>query len=125
LLTCLSQLYTPPSHVLHQLIATMTTTVTLLYPTAKDGKAFDESYYISSHMPLVHSKWSTKGLTSWHVTHLDPSTGYVQQCTMFWESEEKMKECMGGPEAKQIMDDIVNYSSVAPVTLVGAEISRS
>jgi uncharacterized protein (TIGR02118 family) len=98
--------------------------MTLLYPPGTD-KTFDENYYTTSHMPLVQKTWGDKGLLSWFVSKLDPSTGYTIQCVLIWESEEKFKSAMGSADAAKVMGDIPNYSSEKPVTYLGTQILQN
>jgi len=98
-------------------------TVTFLYP-ATPSASFNLSYYLNNHMPLVQNKWVPFGLKSWTVTRLDPKSGYIVQCTMFWESlqhwENGMKE-----EGEEVIKDMGRYTNIKPIRLAGEVIASS
>ncbi|KAF9699471.1 hypothetical protein EKO04_002338 [Ascochyta lentis] len=92
--------------------------VIVLYPR-KDGAKFDLDYYHSSHMPLVKSKWGSLGLKSFSVVQLSPDNQYSIAATLEFESQESVGKAMADPGAKEVMDDIVNFSSEQPVIVAG------
>ncbi len=92
--------------------------VSVLYPNTPAAK-FDHDYYRDKHMPLVkarmgkHCAYYTvdRGLAGGAPG--SPAT-YVAMCHIFCESLEAFQAGFG-PHAKEITDDIVNYTNLAPV----------
>ena len=92
--------------------------VSVMYPN-KAGSRFDHNYYRDKHMPLVkarmgaHCKYYSvdKGLGGG-----EPGTPptYVGMCHIFCDSVEAFQKGFG-PHAKEILDDIPNYTDLAPV----------
>jgi len=94
----------------------MPATATVLYP---QGAKFDMKYYLSSHMPLVGSKWGSYGLTSWKVLEFPSDAQYCVQATLEFESMASFQKAGAGPEAGEIFGDIKNFSDKDPVICVG------
>ena len=92
--------------------------VSVMYPN-KPGSRVDHNYYRDKHMPLVkarmgaHCKYYSvdKGLGGG-----EPGTPptYVGMCHIFCDSVEAFQKGFG-PHAKEILDDIPNYTDLAPV----------
>ncbi|CAL3970433.1 hypothetical protein PZA11_006635 [Diplocarpon coronariae] len=102
----------------------MTVVITLLYP--KGTKEFDMDYYLTSHMPLVQKTWGgPAGLEKWEVVKLDPASGFVTKCLLYWESGEKARAAFGGPEAATVLGDIPNYCDVQPQQYGGEIVGSS
>ncbi|KAI0839634.1 hypothetical protein F5Y06DRAFT_11374 [Hypoxylon sp. FL0890] len=94
-----------------------TATVSVVYPA---GTKFDMDYYIKSHMPLVQKNWSKYGLKSWKVGHYtNPEAPYVVQAWLEWEDPTQWGKATATPEAKEIFDDVANFSDKSPVVLSG------
>jgi uncharacterized protein (TIGR02118 family) len=82
------------------------------------GARFDHEYYRNTHMPLVKKHMGKsclyytvdKGLAGGAPD--EPAT-YVGMCHIFCDSVESFQAGFG-PHAKEIMDDIPNYTDVAP-----------
>lgn len=94
--------------------------VTLLYPAVP----FDNNYYLTKHMPMVASKWTSKGMTSWQVVELDSSSGYCVECIMEFESKESFAKAME-EDGKEVMSDIPNYTEGKPLQFLGAVTGKS
>ena len=92
--------------------------VSVMYPNTP-GARFDHSYYRDTHMPLVKQRMGEKckhytvdkGLAGGA-----PGTAatYVGMCHIFCDSVEAFQAGFG-PHAKEIMDDIPNYTDLTPV----------
>ncbi|OTA91925.1 hypothetical protein M434DRAFT_396868 [Hypoxylon sp. CO27-5] len=92
-------------------------TVSVCYPA---GVKFDMDYYIKTHMPLVQKHWAKHGLKSWKVGHYtNPEAPYAVQAWLEWEDLSQWGKATATPEAKEIFDDIANFSDKTPVTLSG------
>ncbi|KAI5196691.1 hypothetical protein E4T39_07669 [Aureobasidium subglaciale] len=86
----------------------------LLYPF-KAGSTFDINYYI------VTKLYSPYGLKRWEVLRFsgDDTIPYVVQTVLFWDDLDHLNAANASDGAKQLREDIKNFSSVLPVALVG------
>lgn len=92
--------------------------VSVMYPNTP-GARFDHDYYRDTHMPLVKARMGDncksytvdKGLTG--EMPGTPAT-YVGMCHIFCDSVEPFQAGFG-PHANEIMDDIPNYTDLAPI----------
>jgi len=97
----------------------------VLYP-AKAGARFDEAYYHARHIPLAREAFGDalkdvqviKGLSA-------PDGGpapFVLIAHLTFESPEAMARALGGPRSAEVMNDVVNFTDIVPVALVGAPV---
>lgn len=97
----------------------------VLYP-AKAGAKFDEAYYHATHIPLVKDAFGDalkgvqviKGLSA-------PDGGpapFVLIVHLTFDSPEAMAGALGGARAAEVMGDVVNFTDIVPVALVGAPV---
>ncbi|MGO9037736.1 MAG: EthD family reductase [Steroidobacteraceae bacterium] len=95
--------------------------VSVMYPSTP-GERFDHQYYRDRHMPLVKTRMGA------HCSYYTVDRGleggapgapapYVAMCHIFCESVEAFQAGFG-PHAKEIMDDIPNYTDRAPVVQI-------
>jgi uncharacterized protein (TIGR02118 family) len=85
----------------------------------KPGARFNHDYYRDTHMPLVKARMGDsclyytidKGLAGGAP---GSAATYVGMCHIFCDSVESFQRGFG-PHAKEITDDIANYTDVAPV----------
>jgi len=91
-------------------------TITVLYPKGAD---FNMDYYMSTHMPLVQSKWSQHGLKSWKVINFGKDAEYSVQATLEFGSMEDIKKASGSSEAPEVMGDVKNFTSSQPILMSG------
>jgi uncharacterized protein (TIGR02118 family) len=95
-----------------------------MYPR-KDGATFNMDYYLSTHMPLVAKHWKKYGLKSYAVTQLSPDAPYSVSAVMEWEkSSEAFGKALKDDGTKEIMGDVANFSSEAPVLIAGDVVGR-
>ena len=95
--------------------------VSVMYPHT-EGARFDHAYYAEKHMPMVKAKMGAaclsypvdKGLAG-GAPGAPPA--YVGMCHIFCESVPAFQAAFG-PHAKEIMADIPNYTTIAPVMQV-------
>jgi len=93
----------------------------VMYPNTP-GARFNHDYYRDKHMPLVKSlmgescRYYTvdKGLAGGTPGAPAP---YVAMCHIFCDSVESFQAGFG-PHAKQITDDIANYTDLAPAVQI-------
>jgi uncharacterized protein (TIGR02118 family) len=92
--------------------------VSVMYPNTP-GARFDHAYYANEHMPMLKRKMGAacrsytvdRGLSGGAPG--TPPT-YVGMCHIFCDSVEGFQAGFG-PHAQEIMDDIRNYTDLAPV----------
>jgi uncharacterized protein (TIGR02118 family) len=83
----------------------------VFYPET-EGATFDHTYYAEKHVPLAMKTWGIsdaqieKGLNG----------PYVAAVHFTFESTEAMGAAMGVPGTADVMADIANYTTIAPVT---------
>jgi uncharacterized protein (TIGR02118 family) len=92
--------------------------VSVLYPNTPAAK-FDHDYYRDKHMPLVKARMGD------HCAYYTVDRGlaggapgsaatYIAMCHIYCASLEAFQAGFG-PHAKEITDDIANYTNLAPV----------
>lgn len=86
--------------------------LSVLYPKT-DGATFDHDYYRDSHVPLCLRTW---GLDA-GIAQIDKGIDgpYVAAVHFTFESLESMAAAMGVPGTAEIMADVANYTTIAPV----------
>lgn len=92
--------------------------VSIMYPTTPEAR-FDHDYYRDQHLPLVADllgdacqRWSVdRGLNDGQPGVDAP---YVAMCHLYSESLEAFQAGFG-PNVKQIMTDVANYTDITPV----------
>jgi len=84
--------------------------LSVFYP-ATEGATFDHDYYRERHVPLAIKTW---GLASAEIdTGVDGP--YVAAAHFTFESLEAMQEAMGKPGTAEVLADVANYTTIAPV----------
>ncbi len=92
--------------------------VSVMYPNVA-GARFDHEYYRDKHMPLLKARMGDacrhytvdKGLSS---GDLGAAAPYVGMCHIYCESVSAFERAFG-PHAKEMTDDIANYTDLKPV----------
>jgi len=100
-------------------------TVNVIYPPIGSGNKFDMDYYRKFHMPMVQSKWGPHGLRSWQVVQFGPDAAYSVQAILDFESLAAFQAASASPEAKDVFDDISNYTDLKPLVLAGDVVFNS
>lgn len=76
-------------------------------------------------MPLVSKNWSKYGLKSWSVIEFSKDSPYSVAGVMEWNSTEAFQNAMKDePATKEIMEDVKNFSSEAPLLIAGDVVAR-
>ncbi|KIW96785.1 uncharacterized protein Z519_02176 [Cladophialophora bantiana CBS 173.52] len=105
----------------------MVATVTVLYPTP--DLEFNMEYYLSTHMPLVFSKWLSYGMKEWKVVKFEDSPDgtkpYSVAAVMTWESMDALKTALKGKEVEVIFGDVPNFSNKYALFLNGEVVGES
>nr|WP_299384224.1 EthD family reductase [Allomuricauda sp.] len=95
--------------------------VTILYPSS-DGSTFNMDYYATKHMPMV-AELMGESLKHWSIdkgisgrTPEEPLP-YMAIGYLYFDQLSDYQESFG-PNAKQIVGDIPNYTNVQPVVQI-------
>ena len=84
--------------------------LSVLYP-ATEGATFDHDYYRDKHVPLAVKTWGLAG------AEIDKGVDgpYVAAVHFQFESLDALGAAMGAPGTGDVLADIANYTSIAPV----------
>lgn len=102
----------------------MSVSLQVLYPIS-DGTTFDVDYYKAIHLPLV-SEHMGDHIDSVLVTYglaggPDVPPGYHAVASMVFANQEALNAALG--VAKPVLNDIPNFTNVAPQMLIGEVIA--
>jgi uncharacterized protein (TIGR02118 family) len=92
--------------------------VSVFYPSS-EGATFDHDYYKNSHVPLCQSTWSPvsaeidRGIDG-------PNVAAVH---IMFDSADAWQAAMGNPGTAKILEDVANYTTIAPVIQVSEVVS--
>jgi uncharacterized protein (TIGR02118 family) len=85
----------------------------VLYPKT-DGASFDHDYYINTHVPLAVEAWG-----------LDPAQARIEKgidgpyeaaVHFTFDSTDAMGAALASERTGEVMADVANYTTIAPVT---------
>ncbi len=84
--------------------------LSVLYP-ATEGASFDHDYYRDHHVPLAVKTWGLDG------AEIDKGIDgpYVAAVHFTFESTEALQAAMGAEGTGDVMADVANYTTIAPV----------
>ncbi len=84
--------------------------LSVLYP-ATEGATFDHDYYRDKHVPLAVRTWGLDG------AEIDKGVDgpYVAAVHFKFESAEALQEAMAAEGTGDVLADVANYTSIAPV----------
>ena len=84
--------------------------LSVMYPTT-EGATFDHDYYCNKHVPLAVKTWGLDG------AEIDKGVDgpYVAAVHFKFESLDAMGAAMGGPGTMDVLADVANYTTIAPV----------
>ena len=84
--------------------------LSVLYP-ATEGASFDHDYYRDTHVPLAVRTWGLDG------AEIDKGIDgpYVAAVHFTFESTEALAAAMGAEGTGEVLADVANYTSIAPV----------
>ena len=84
--------------------------LSVFYPTT-DGAAFDHDYYRNKHVPLAVKTWGLAG------AEIDKGIDgpYVAAVHFEFESLDALGAAMGAAGTADVLADVANYTSIAPV----------
>jgi len=69
--------------------------------------------------------WKKYGLISWEVLSFGAGDSYQAGARIDWKSREAIEAAASGPEAAEVMGDIVHYTDAKPTVLTGRQLARS
>ena len=84
--------------------------LSVFYPST-EGATFDHEYYRNSHVPLCLRTW---GLGSAEIDR-GVDGPYVAAVHFKFDSPESLQAAMGAPGTGDVLADVANYTSIAPV----------
>jgi uncharacterized protein (TIGR02118 family) len=84
--------------------------LSVFYPST-EGAAFDHDYYRDTHVPLAVKTWGLDG------AEIDKGVDgpYVAAVHFTFDSLDALGAAMGNPGTADVMADIPNYTTIAPV----------
>jgi len=98
--------------------------MTVLRVCYKSGVRFDESYYLSKHLPLAGSIMGPHGIKSVEVVKIGPNPDgskppYQVMFSAYFESSAALQKAMADPRMPEILGDIKHYHDGAPDMVIG------
>jgi uncharacterized protein (TIGR02118 family) len=84
--------------------------LSVFYPET-EGATFDHDYYREKHVPLAVKSWGLDG------AEIDKGINgpYVAAVHFIFESLDALGAAMGAPGTADVLADVANYTSIAPV----------
>ena len=98
-------------------ISTSTSVATTTIYPANPGATFNLKHFLEVHMPLAMKSWKKYGLKGYQVTKFDAGisggTGalWSHKMVLFWEGEGDLERALGSPEAREVFDDVRNFTN--------------
>lgn len=88
-------------------------TFSVYYPKT-DGASFDHDYYVNSHVPLAVEAWGLDASQARIEKGLDGP--YEAAVHFTFDSMDAMGAALGSERTGEVMGDVANYTTIAPVT---------
>jgi uncharacterized protein (TIGR02118 family) len=84
--------------------------LSVFYPTT-EGATFDHDYYRTKHVPLAVKTWGLDG------AEIDKGIDgpYVAAVHFTFDSPEALAAAMGSENTGEVLADVANYTTIAPV----------
>jgi len=84
--------------------------LSVFYP-ATEGASFDHDYYRDKHVPLCVTTWAPAGV------EIDKGVDgpYIAAVHFTFDSTEAMQAAMAAEGTGDVLADVANYTSIAPV----------
>ena len=84
--------------------------LSVMYPMI-EGAVFDHDYYRDHHVPLAVRTWGLEG------AEIDKGVDgpYIAAVHFKFESREALGAAMGAEGTGEVLADVANYTSIAPV----------
>jgi uncharacterized protein (TIGR02118 family) len=84
--------------------------LSVLDPTT-EGATFDHDYYRTKHVPLAEQTWGLSGSE----IDLGVNGPYVAAVHFKFDSMDALGAAMGAPGTADVLADVANYTTIAPV----------
>ena len=101
--------------------------VSVYYPN-EEGKNFDIDYYANTHMPLVHLRLDSFGLSRSEVekgvSDADPSAPpcFVAVGTLYFDTVDNVHEGFK-THGRELLGDVPNFTDISPQFLISEMVS--
>jgi uncharacterized protein (TIGR02118 family) len=84
--------------------------LSVYYPTT-EGATFDHDYYRTKHVPMAVKTWNLDG------AEIDKGLDgpHVAAVHFKFESMDALGAALGSPGSAEVLADIANYTTIAPV----------
>jgi hypothetical protein len=69
--------------------------------------------------------WKKYGLISWDVLSFGDGDAYQAGARVEWESSKAFEAAASGPEAAELMGDVIHYTDAKPTMLTSRMVARS
>ncbi len=83
----------------------------VFYP-ATEGASFDHDYYANKHVPLAAKTWGVDDV----MIEKGIDGPYVAAVHFTFDSPDALQAALGNPGTGEVMADVANYTTIAPVT---------
>lgn len=83
----------------------------VFYP-ATEGASFDHDYYANKHVPLAAKTWGVDDV----MIEKGVDGPYVAAVHFTFDSADALQAALGNPGTGEVMADVANYTTIAPVT---------
>ena len=102
------------------------TTLSVAYPR-EPGASFDFDYYEKVHLPLVARLWADAGLTGGGALRGTAGADggeppFFAIGLIHFQSADALGAALNGPHAPEIIGDIANFTTVAPILQINEDI---
>ena len=103
--------------------------MTVLRVLYKYGVKFDEGYYVSKHLPLVHEVFRSLGVRDIEVVKALPAGDgpvppYQFVFSAYFDSEAAIKAALRSPQIAPVLRDVAKFYDGIPETLIGEVLSQ-
>jgi uncharacterized protein (TIGR02118 family) len=98
-------------------ISTSTSVATTTIYPAHTSATFNLKHFLEVHMPLAMRSWKMYGMKGYEVTKFDASISggtealWSHKLVIFWEGEGDLERALGSPEAREVFDDVPNFTN--------------
>jgi uncharacterized protein (TIGR02118 family) len=93
--------------------------LSVLYPSG-EGETFDHDYYRNHHVPMAVKAWSPVR------TEIDKGVNgpYLAAVHFVFTDQDALNTAMGTPATAEIIADVANYTTIAPVMQTSEVVSQ-
>jgi uncharacterized protein (TIGR02118 family) len=93
--------------------------LSVMYPSG-EGETFDHDYYRNQHVPMAVKAWSPER------TEIDKGVNgpYLAAVHFLFASEDALNAAMSAPGTGDVIADVANYTTIAPVMQTSEVVSE-